>query len=251
MYRAVFFDISGVLYQGDQLISGAVEAVAAVRTAGLSLRFLTNTSRKTAAQISADLQQFGFEVQAGEVITAPSAARDYIVAQGLRPYCLVHRDIQSEFAALNQQDPNAVVIGDAAEDLNYANLNRAFQLCQAGAVLVGIGANRYFRQGDELLLDAGPFIKAIEYAASVQAITMGKPASAFFAQALVDVGCEAAQVLMVGDDVLGDVEGAINTGLDACLVRSGKYQVGDEELVKAEFACIASVAALPELLAPG
>ncbi len=246
MYRALFFDISGVLYQGDEIIPGAVEAVRQVRSAGFPLRFLTNTSRKTGRQIGRDLQRMGFDIAAEEIITAPSAARDWLAGQGLRPYCLVHRDIQDEFAALDQHDPNAVVIGDAAEDLNYNNLNRAFQLCHEGATLVGIGANRYFRQGDELLLDAGPFIKAIEYAASVEAVIMGKPAPAFFAQALADTGAEAGGVLMIGDDVHGDVEGALSAGLQACLVKTGKYQAGDEGRVEGDFQCAASVLEIVE-----
>lgn len=243
-YRAVFFDISGVLYQGGELIEGAPATVAAVREAGLAVRFLTNTSRKTCEQIRADLAGFGIDTQDGEVITAPSAAHDYLLDQGLRPWCLVHPNIASEFAGLDQDYPNAVVLGDAADGLNYDNLNRAFRLCHGGAALVGIGANRFFREGDTLLLDVGPFIKAIEYAASVEAVIMGKPSPVFFQQALEDVRLAPGEVLMVGDDVVGDVEGAMKAGLAGCLVRSGKYQPGDEQAVAGEFACIESVAEL-------
>ena len=35
-------------------------------------------------------------------------------------------------------------------------------------------------------------------------------------------------VLMVGDDVLGDVIGAQDAGLRGCLVKTGKYRTGDE-----------------------
>ena len=247
-YRAIFFDISGVLYQGEQLIPGAPAAVGAIRGAGLAVRFLTNTSRKTAAQIVDDLAALGIETLPGEVITAPSAAHDYLADHGLRPFCLVHPNIQSEFADLDQDYPNAVVIGDAADDLNYANLNQAFRLCHGGAVLVGIGANRFFRDGSQLLLDAGPFIKAIEYAASVEAVIMGKPSRVFFRQALEDSGCAPDEVLMIGDDVFGDVDGALRAGLAGCLVRTGKYQPGDEDRVAGEFPCLASVTELPDLL---
>ena len=243
-YKAVFFDISGVLYQGEDLIDGAPQAVSAAREAGLAVRFLTNTSRKTRARIAEDLAAFGIETGDGEIITAPSAARDYLAAHDLRPWLLVHPDIRSEFDGLEQDYPDAVVIGDAADDLNYENLNQAFRLCHGGAVLVGIGANRFFRDGSSLLLDAGPFIKAIEYAASVEAVIMGKPSRDFFRQAVEGVGCSPDQVLLVGDDVFGDVEGALRSGMAGCLVRSGKYQSGDEDRVAGEFACIESVADL-------
>ncbi len=243
-YKAVFFDISGVLYQGDELIPGAPEAVRAARKAGLAVRFLTNTSRKTCGRIRDDLATFGIDTSEGEVITAPSAACDYLRDHDLRPWLLVHAEIRSEFADLDQDYPNAVVIGDAAEELNYERLNQAFRLCHGGAVLVGIGANRFFRQGSELLLDAGPFIKAIEYAASVEAVIMGKPSRPFFQQAVEGVGCAPGEVLMVGDDVFGDVEGALKAGMAGCLVRTGKYQPGDEDKVAGEFRSVDSVADL-------
>ena len=36
---------------------------------------------------------------------------------------------------------------------------------------------------------------------------------------------------MIGDDIYGDVEGAVNAGLHGCLVRTGKYQQGDEDKI--------------------
>ena len=246
LYRALFLDLSGVLYEGDTVVPGALEACA--RASGLALRFLTNTSRKTAVQVGDQLARLGFEFTMEQIVTAPTAARDWLIQQRLRPWCLVHRNIISEFAMLDQHDPNAVMIADAAEDFSYDKLNRAFQLCQQGATLVGIGLNRYFKQGDALLLDAGPFIKAIEYAAGTEATIVGKPAPAFFNQVVASVGLRAEEIIMVGDDVYGDVEGAINAGLRACLVRTGKYQSGDEDRVAAEFACVDSIVEAVELV---
>ncbi len=246
MIRALFFDLSGVLYLGDRVIDGAVEAIRRVQDSSLQIRFVTNTSRLTRRALLQNLTALGFAIDAEQLFTATSAAHGWIKQHARRPYCLVHRDIQSEFADLDQNAPNAVIIGDAADGFNYANLNRAFQLCQQGAPLIGIGRNRYFKLGDELLLDAGPFISAIEYAASCKAIIMGKPSAAFFEQVLATVDCEAKQVLMIGDDVYGDVEGALNNGLQACLVQTGKYQAGDEALIDAEFGLYPSVVDIVE-----
>ena len=44
MIGGVLLDISGILYQGDVAIPGAVEAVRRLRNAGLPIRFLTNLS---------------------------------------------------------------------------------------------------------------------------------------------------------------------------------------------------------------
>lgn len=233
MLKALFIDLSGVLYEGSKVISGAVAAIKKARASQLQLRFVTNTSRKTRAQLLSDLKNLGFELQEEELFTAPIAVHAWLQEKKLRPYCLIHYNIKSEFADLLQTDPNAVVIGDAEQDFCYDKLNRAFQLCQQGAPLVGIGYNRYFKLDGQLLLDAGPFIKAIEFAASTQAIIIGKPSKDFFLQALASTGLGADQVLMIGDDIYGDIEGAINSGLSAALVRTGKYQTGDENKISA------------------
>ena len=70
-YKAIFLDISGVLYSGDDAIAGAAEAVGTLRQAGLQLRFLTNTSRRRAADIVSVLAGLGIDTAPGEVITAP------------------------------------------------------------------------------------------------------------------------------------------------------------------------------------
>ncbi|MGB5444686.1 MAG: TIGR01458 family HAD-type hydrolase [Psychromonas sp.] len=245
MIKALFIDLSGVLYEGHQVIAGAVAAIKKARDNRLALRFVTNTSRRTRTQLLTDLENLGFELQEEELFSAPVAVHAWLQKKKLRPYCLIHQQIKSEFSDLPQTEPNAVVIGDAEQGFCYDNLNRAFQLCQQGAPLIGIGYNRYFKLGGQLLLDAGAFIKAIEFAASTEAIIIGKPSKDFFLQVLASTTFSADQVLMIGDDIYGDVEGALNAGLDACLVRTGKYQTGDEnKLSKAHLTCDSIVQAI-------
>jgi ribonucleotide monophosphatase NagD (HAD superfamily) len=117
----------------------------------------------------------------------------------------------------------------------------------AGAPLLGVGYNRYYKSGDQLLLDVGAFIKAIEFGASVQATIVGKPNVEFFRQVIASTTTQAGRTLMVGDDVFGDVEGALNAGIHACLVRTGKYQPGDEGRVPGDFQVVDSVTDAVEL----
>jgi HAD superfamily hydrolase (TIGR01458 family) len=227
-YDALLLDLSGVLYDGNTIIPGAREAVAAARDKGLILRFVTNTATKPAATLIEDMRQMRIDVRADEIFTAPMAALAYLRQHGRRPYLLLHRAIQHEFDAIDQRDPDCVVLGDAREDLTYANLNTAFRLCKQGAPLIGIGMNKYFMDNDGLMLDAGAYIRAIEWAADVEAIVMGKPSADFFEQVVRSTGVSAERCLMVGDDVMADVVGAIDAGLQGCLVKTGKFLAGDE-----------------------
>lgn len=243
-YQALLLDLSGVLYDGSRRIDGAIEAVQQARQHQLMLRFVTNTASKSTATILADLRQMGFELDDSELFTAHMAAHAYVSAQGLRPFCLVHPAIIDSFADIDQSDPNCVILGDARNDLNYQNLNRAFQLCHQGAPLIGIGMNKYFKDDDDLKLDAGAFIRAIEWAAGVNAVITGKPSPDFYAQVVASTGLPASQCLMVGDDVASDVRGAIDAGLQGCLVKTGKFQVGDLAQLPNTATVIDSIAAL-------
>ncbi|MBU3055310.1 TIGR01458 family HAD-type hydrolase [Pseudomonas indica] len=229
MPKAILLDISGVLYEDARPLPGAVEAVRQLRDKGYPLRLVTNTSRLTAAEIHRQLSGMGFGLSPGQIFSAPQAARRYLAAHGLRPYCLIHPNLEEEFAdLLDLPQPNAVLVGDAESRFDYAHLERAFHLLIEGAPLIAMGDNRYFHSRGALRLDAGPFVRALEYAADTQALVLGKPSADFFNGALHTLGVAPQDALMIGDDVEGDVLGAQKAGLQACLVRTGKYREGDE-----------------------
>jgi HAD superfamily hydrolase (TIGR01458 family) len=227
--RTVLLDLGGVFYEGPRLLPDAHAALARLRGSGLPLRFITNTTRQSRAALLRELAGRGLDIAAEELFTPAAAARGTLLERGLRPLLLIHPDLTPDFAGLDTDEPNAVVVGDAGEHVGYAGLNRAFRLIHAGAPLLALGRNRYFQDADGLSLDAGPFVAALEYAAGVTAELMGKPATALFTAALQSTGCRPADAVMIGDDVEADVNGAVTAGLHGILVRTGKYRAGDEQ----------------------
>lgn len=228
--RCILIDIDGVLYTGSSAIPGSIDAVAWLRRRAVPMRFVTNATRRTRRDIVAQLRSMGFELEEHEVTTGALAARRLLEARGLRPHLLVHPGLLPDFAGLDSADPNAVVIGDAADGFSYAALNRAFRVLmdRPGAPLIAIANNRYFRAAEGLALDAGPFVAALEYAAGVRAELTGKPAPAIFHAALEELGCAPDQAVMIGDDLDSDVGGAQRAGCRAVLVRTGKFRAADE-----------------------
>jgi HAD superfamily hydrolase (TIGR01458 family) len=226
-YRGVLLDLDGVLYVGRQPLSGAVEALARLRAAGAPLGFITNTTRRSRRIIRADLAAMELAIADAELFTPARAARDWITAQAAAPYLLIHPGLAEDFADLPSGN-DVVVVGDAGDRFTYAALNQAFRLVIAGAPLLALAANRYFREADGLSLDAGPFVAALEHASGTRAQLFGKPAPAFFQAAAAGLGCPPEDCAMVGDDVEADVNGAIAVGLAGILVRTGKYRPTDD-----------------------
>ena len=242
MIGGILLDLSGVLYIGDNPVAGAVDAVKRLASAGLPVRYITNTTRSTRQMILQRLTRLGFNINAENIFTAPIASRQYIETNNLIPFLLIHPNLEPEFSDLTGE-PNAVLVGDAGDRFTYENMNRAFRHLLDGAILLAMGVNRYFSEGDLFDLDAGPFVHALEYASGTKAIILGKPSFDFYSTAVKSLGCNPADTVMIGDDVEADVIGAADAGLNGILVRTGKYIQGDEKKIQPGSLCVADITA--------
>jgi len=225
--QALLVDLDGVLYVGDEPIAGATEALAELRTAGLGLRFVTNTTARSRTRTLDKLRRLGFEVADEELVTPAVLALAHCRDRGHRTAALVMNDeVKADFAGLEERDRDvdAVIVGDLGDAFSYDVLNAAFRLVMDGAELIALQKNRFWLTADGLALDVGPFVAALEYATGRAAYVVGKPAQAFFALPLAQLGVAESAALMVGDDIDSDIGGALAAGLRAVLVRTGKYR---------------------------
>ena len=232
---AYLLDLDGTLYSGDAPIPGAVEAIVRLRGRGVPFRLVTNTTTRSRRMLVERLAGYGFDVQAEEIVTATLAGATLLRARGVsRVAPFVPAAALEDLAGLTLAGGTsnrpagpveAVVLGDLGERWTFGLLQEAFEHLMGGAALVALSRDRYFRQGERLTLDAGPFVAALEYAASASADVAGKPSPAFFAAAVESLGlARDRSVAMVGDDLWSDVEGAQRAGLQGWLVRTGKFR---------------------------
>ncbi len=250
--RALLVDLDGVLYVEDEQVPGAGDAVARLRERGLGLRFVTNTTARSRDETLEKLARLGFEVAPEELVTPAALARRHCEERGHETVALIMNDaVKADFAELREVDegPDAVIMGDLGEAFGFPILNRAFRMVMDGAELIALQKNRFWLTGEGISLDAGPFVAAIEYASGTEAHVVGKPAPAFFEGVLGDLGVDADDAGMVGDDVESDIAGAMNEGLAGILVRTGKYR---EDFVRDSgikpTATVDSIADVPELV---
>ncbi|XP_026988502.1 phospholysine phosphohistidine inorganic pyrophosphate phosphatase isoform X1 [Tachysurus fulvidraco] len=233
--KGVILDMCGVLYDsgegGGVPIKGSVEAVRSLQSSDLLLRFCTNETQATREKFVTKLQRMGFNMEVREVFSPAPALVSILKERGLRPHLLVHDDLLPEFDGVDKSDPNCVVIGDAADNFSYQNMNAAFQVLISleRPLLFSMGRGRYYKETDGLKLDVGAYMKALEYACDLEADVVGKPAPMFFQSVLNDMGLQPHEVLMIGDDLVNDVGGAQRCGMKGLQVRTGKYRPSDEK----------------------
>src|SRR6478609_4246534 len=162
---------------------GAAGVVDWLAREGIPYRYLTNTTSRPRRAIVDTLRGMGITAAADQVLTPAVAAVSWLRRHGIEhPALFVPEATATEFAGL---DP----LPDDADD--------------------------------GVRLDAGPFVRALEYAAGRTAVVLGKPDPAFYLGAVQDLDLEPGQVVMVGDDVRSDVEGAQRAGLTGVLVCTG------------------------------
>lgn len=253
----MLLDLDGVVYVGDRPVPGAAETVAWLRHERVPLRFLTNTTSRPRQAIADKLAGMGIPAGADEILTPPVAAVAWLHDRHIQgPALFVPEATAAEFGDLSplpkdaEQGAGAVVVGDLGGGWDYPTLNRAFRLLMGDpdVPLLALGMTRYWRAEDGLRLDAGAFVRALEYAAGRTAVVLGKPAPAFYGAAVDALGLAADQVVMVGDDIRTDVDGAQHAGLTGVLVRTGKFAPGDLDQGVTPDAVLESLAELPRWL---
>ena len=257
----LLLDLDGTVYTDDAPIPGAAEAVATLREAGVPIRFVTNTTRAGPATIAGWLEDFGIPVEVGHIFTPTVVAVDWLREQGARQVAVcLPEDARSGFdgfeivpfdgsAAPYAPVPEAVVIGDLGPAWTFEVMNRVFRWLLDGAAFVALHRNRYWRTGGKLVLDAGAFVAALEYATGREATLVGKPSRPMFEAAARSMGLELDRLAMVGDDLQADIAGAQALGCRAWMVRTGKFRADELEASDVEpDRVIDSLAGLPDVL---
>jgi HAD superfamily hydrolase (TIGR01458 family) len=227
---AILLDVDGVLHVSGEPIPGAAQAVRELREAGHRLRFVTNATTRSKAQLAAELQRMGIELDVSEVQTTADAA--VAALRGKRVLALVMHALIGDLEELEivGEGAQAVLIGGADDSpetnlvFSYMNLARAFSELEFGAELYCLHRNRWWQTRRGPLLDSGCFVAGLEYAAQSDAIVLGKPSAAYFDAACEALDAEPGMTWMIGDDLETDIVGARGVGMHAVLVRTGKFR---------------------------
>jgi HAD superfamily hydrolase (TIGR01458 family) len=230
----LLLDLDGVLIVSWEPIDGAVGAIERLRRDRIPFRLITNTTTHSRRGLAERLGAVGFDVRGDEIVTAVTATAGYIRERHRDATAFVltdgdpGEDLEGVPLAARPEDADVMVIGGASEAFDYDVVNRIFRRVKDGAALVGMHRNLSWRTERGWELDGGAYLAGLEEAADVRAAICGKPAPAFFEAALHLLGVPAMRAAMVGDDVASDVMGAKAVGCAGILVRTGKYQEGDE-----------------------
>jgi len=232
-YDALLFDLDGVLYRADEPVPGAADALSGLRTAGATIRFLTNNSARTPLQIAERLARMGIHAEPSEILTSGLATAALLHREGITGTAFVvgERGVRDalETAGIEVVDgsparTDLVVVGWDRE-LTYDKLRIAALLVQRGARLVATNADVTYPAPDGLWPGAGSILAAVVAATGATPTVVGKPSRPLFQAAAEETG--ASRPLVVGDRLDTDIAGASGVGWDSFLVTTGASRLPD------------------------
>jgi HAD superfamily hydrolase (TIGR01450 family) len=225
--RGVVFDIDGCLMRGARALAGAAETVAALRDRGLAVRYFTNDSSKTPAQIATRLEHAGVGAQSGEVLTSALVAAGYAADRfpGGRVLALGGTALEEAFTdrglhLVREAPADAVIVGrDLA--FGYEKLQAACQAIWAGAAFLATNLDRRMPVENGYVAGTGAIVKAVAWATARTPLVTGKPSVWAGRAALRSLGLAAREVVVVGDQLEQDVRMGKAIGARAVLVLTG------------------------------
>ena len=223
-------DLDGVVWEGRELLPGAVETLRALLDAGKEIVFVTNNSVRSPQAYAARLRDAGLAVTddrviTGGVATARLAARR--VGIGAPAFVIGAPGFKEIVAATGLRlvdgeagrDADAVIVSGHRE-FDYGELLTATRALQGGAALFATSRDPTLPMPGGAWPGTGATLAAIETASGATAEIGGKPERHLFEQARALMP-GTGRVAMVGDRLASDIEGGRRAGLETVLVLSG------------------------------
>jgi len=228
-YDQVILDLDGCVWIGPDAIPGSVDAIGAIREAGLRLAFVTNNSWYSGEDQVAKLWGLGVRASLADVVTVGGAMQHLLAEsrQGRTAFVIgsesMFRHVQEAgLRVLNGTDLASraeVVVVSATLDLTYDDIKNAALAARRGGDLLATGRDPTYPMPEGYWPGTGAILAAVEAASGQTASIVGKPEPQLFFTALDRLG--EGRTLVIGDRLDSDVLGASRAHLDAALVLTG------------------------------
>ncbi len=232
--EAIFLDLDGTIYLGDELIDGALEFLSRLDARGIRRFFLSNNSSKSVEEYLGKLHSLGISATQEEVLLSTHDLIAWLTGEGVSEAYLVGTSGMMgmlEEAGINttSEAPDFVVLGYDTE-ITYEKLAKASVHMHRGVPLVASHPDVVCPSPKGGLPDTGAYMALFEATTGVSAAHVcGKPNKGMIMHKIDELGLDPASCAMVGDRLYTDMEMAERAGVHGILVLSGEATRPDLE----------------------
>ncbi|MEM1508861.1 MAG: HAD-IIA family hydrolase [Thermofilaceae archaeon] len=240
-FNAFIFDCDGTLWIGENPIPGALEAVEKLRELGKIVLYATNNSTLSRKGYLAKVRKLGFTAKIQEIYCSSYVAAMLMKNLGLRDvFPLGEKGLIEELMKVglrvldieSDETAEGVLVG-LDRRLTYRKLQYAFRHILKGALFIATNKDPTLPMEDGFTPGAGAIVAALETALGRSVdILVGKPSPYLFIEAMKEWKLDSSEVLVIGDRLDTDIEGARRARLASALVATGVTQPAEISLSK-------------------
>ena len=181
-FKAVVFDLDGVLFRGRTALPHAAEAVAKLRSLGLKVFFFTNNATKTRMQYCRKLNKLGIGAHLGEIYTSANGTAIYMREKGWKGKALVvgeyglKKELQSAGFSIVSSPPADFVVVGLDRKFTYKKLANALLALKQGARFIVTNSNPTLPLEDKIAPGSAAMVEALVACARQRPeVIVGKP----------------------------------------------------------------------------
>ena len=232
--KAVFLDLDGTIYLGNELIDGAVEFLNRCEENGVQRFFLSNNSSKSVTEYLEKLHGLGIPAEANDVLLSTHDLISWLGGEGVTETYLVGTEgmrsmLEEVGVSTRSVEPQYVVLGYDTE-IDYEKLATASIHLHNGIPLVASHPDMVCPSPDGGLPDVGAYLALFKATTGVEPSHIcGKPNAGMILHKIEELGLQPSQCAMVGDRLYTDMEMAAQADVVGVLVLSGEATLNDLE----------------------
>lgn len=225
--------MDGVIYRENHLLPGAGELIAYLLESATPFLFLTNNSVPTPDDLVVKLERLGIGgLNARHFYTSAMNTADFLAE--MHPKCTAFVLGEAGLNAALQEGripndslaPSYVIVGEGTPTTE--KIGKAHEFIEKGARLIATNPDYWCPvKSDVTRPGAGALAAYLEASTGRRAYYLGKPNPYMFFRARRLLHRQTHEVMMVGDTMETDIRGAIEIGIQACLVLTGSTRIED------------------------
>ena len=229
---AVFLDLDGTMYLGNDLIDGALEFLERCESRGVRRFFLSNNSSRSVDQYLKKLSGLGIPATVDDVLLSTHDLIAWLHGHDYDRIYLVGTDgmaqmLEESGLTMDDENPEIVVLGYDTE-ITYEKIATASIHMHKGVPMVVSHPDVVCPSPDGGLPDTGAYMAMFEATTGVKPIHVcGKPQPGMILHRIEELGLKPARCAMVGDRLYTDMAMATRAGVKGILVLSGEATMDD------------------------
>lgn len=225
-YRGYLIDLDGTLFRGNQVIPAGITFVEELERRGLAYLYFTNNSSRRPDRVAEKLRGFGYPAEPEQVVSSAQATAVHLKKELGSPSVLVigeeglRHALREAGFPFREEYPDAVVIG-IDRKFTYDKMKSATRAIRGGAKFYGTNGDRILPTDEGMVPGNGSLCASVAAATGMEPVFIGKPERPIVDYGLERLGTRPEETLIVGDNLLTDVQAGIHSGIDTLLVFGG------------------------------